>query len=101
MHTGGRVAFGQPSTPAARGGLLRPTVEVCTCRAQLRLGQSPALGEQGEGFSKRGAVDGSRAADRVAWAPPAVRGTGMEPTESAPPDSLLRRVTGAWRESRW
>ncbi|WP_043680206.1 putative bifunctional diguanylate cyclase/phosphodiesterase [Streptomyces xylophagus] len=25
----------------------------------------------------------------------------MEPTESAPPDSLLRRVTGAWRESRW
>nr|WSY51549.1 bifunctional diguanylate cyclase/phosphodiesterase [Streptomyces sp. NBC_00886] len=25
----------------------------------------------------------------------------MEPTESAPPDSLLRRLTGAWRESRW
>ncbi|MFD4560005.1 putative bifunctional diguanylate cyclase/phosphodiesterase [Streptomyces sp. NPDC058469] len=25
----------------------------------------------------------------------------MEPTESAPPDSLLRRLTGAWRGSRW
>ncbi|MFJ5307902.1 putative bifunctional diguanylate cyclase/phosphodiesterase [Streptomyces sp. NPDC088350] len=25
----------------------------------------------------------------------------MEPTESAPPDSLLRRFTGAWRGSRW
>lgn len=25
----------------------------------------------------------------------------MEPTESAPPDSLLRRLAGAWRESRW
>jgi len=25
----------------------------------------------------------------------------MEPTESAPPDSPLRRLTGAWRESRW
>lgn len=25
----------------------------------------------------------------------------MEPTESAPPDSRLRRMTGAWRGSRW
>ncbi|EDY53970.1 phosphodiesterase [Streptomyces sviceus ATCC 29083] len=37
----------------------------------------------------------------MAWAPPAVRGTGMEPTESAAPDSRLRRLTGALRASRW
>ncbi|NDK28991.1 hypothetical protein FSY75_32005, partial [Streptomyces sp. TR1341] len=36
----------------------------------------------------------------MAWAPPAVRGTGMEPTESVAPDSRLRlrRRALAWRE---
>ncbi|MFI2675084.1 putative bifunctional diguanylate cyclase/phosphodiesterase [Streptomyces rimosus] len=32
MVPDGRVAFGQPLPIAARGGLLRPTVEVCACR---------------------------------------------------------------------
>ncbi|GGV61062.1 hypothetical protein GCM10010277_65670 [Streptomyces longisporoflavus] len=53
MHTGGRVAFGQPLWTAARRSLLRPTVEVCACRAPLRLGYPLLIGSMGKGFQTR------------------------------------------------
>src|SRR5690606_37893039 len=102
MHTGGRGAFGQPSATGARRSLLRPTVEMCTCRAQLRSGHPRVReGLRGRAFH-RGAAGGGRGGSRVAWAPPAVRGTGMEPTESAAPGSRLRLrgAAAVWRRRR-
>ena len=60
MHTGGRVAFGQPSSTAARGSLLRPTVEVCACRA--RTGTPPWVGRFSDAVPLR--LSGHRAAWR-------------------------------------
>ncbi|WP_391647783.1 hypothetical protein, partial [Streptomyces violarus] len=79
------------------GLLLRCAPAVPSCgRGIFVLAQSA-----GKGFPTR-AVEGCRAPGRGAWAPPAVRGTGMEPTESAVPGSRLRlrRMAVAWRAVR-
>ena len=97
MHTGGRVAFGQPSSTAARGSLPRPTVEVCACRAQLRSGHPRAPDEPGKGFPTRRRRRLSGNGPRGVGTAGCERDGNGTDRERRPGTRLRRRrVTGAW-----